>query len=132
MDASKNFLVIIVDDDTVFTAILETFLTQKNIKVLVCNDPHEGLRKAKELSPGLILLDIDMPDMTGGEFATTIQTNSDTQSIPIIFLTQLVDGKSGSQNVVVKGQNFLAIGKPFDERTVLIEIAKVMKARSGS
>ena len=61
----KKAKILLVDDDTDFVEATKTVLESKNYEVIVANEGDEGLRKAKEQKPDLILLDIIMPVKDG-------------------------------------------------------------------
>lgn len=86
MDAKK---VLIVDDDPFELDLLERLLKTKKFSVVIANNGEEAVTLAKDDRPDLIIMDIQMPGMGGGEAAAVLGEDPDTQHIPIIFLTGL-------------------------------------------
>ncbi|SCZ59826.1 response regulator [Thiohalomonas denitrificans] len=78
--------VLLIDDHTLFRSGLETLLERHGIDVAAAvGDGREGLEKAKELQPEIILLDMRMPDMNGLEVLNALRREGLT--MPIVMLT---------------------------------------------
>ena len=83
--------VLIVDDVPEVTTLLKAQLERtERFKVIVANTGSDALRLAKTMKPDIVVSDIDMPGMDGGEFATEMSTNPATNRIPLVFLSTLV------------------------------------------
>ena len=76
-----------VEDETDLTQVLEAGLEKAGWGILVAHDGEEGLKKANEMLPDLILLDIAMPRMNGFQVCHDLKTNPKTKKIPVIMLT---------------------------------------------
>lgn len=124
MKTKKKILV--VDDDARLTEMLKTRLEANNYEVIVAYDGDEGLKKARQHKPDLIILDILMPKMAGDFMASALKGDADTSDIPIIFLTCLADGLSERQQSCMSGGN-LFLAKPFDAQELLIIIERTLK-----
>ena len=89
----------IVDDDANSTHLVKILLERSGpYLVLEENDPTKADQTAHNFRPDVILLDIIMPKMDGGELATQIEADRELHDTPIIFLTALVthgEAKSG-------------------------------------
>ena len=83
----KNIL--LVDDDHAVTDYLQLKLG-KAYDVLVTNEPRAVLALARKEQPDLILCDIDMPGMGGGDVCRALSDDEQTQHIPILYLTSMV------------------------------------------
>jgi CheY-like chemotaxis protein len=79
--------VLIVDDDTDFLQLLEYDLKKQGYQVISANNGEEGLVKASQEKPVLIVLDIKMPKMDGYTFVRRLKKEPDTKDIPLIVLT---------------------------------------------
>jgi two-component system chemotaxis response regulator CheY len=106
--------VLIVDDSAAIRKILHRVLVQAEVplgKVHEASDGLEALEKMKLEKVGLILSDINMPNMDGIEFLTKIKGDDAFKHIPIIMVTT-----EGSQAKVMLALELGAIGyvkKPF-------------------
>jgi DNA-binding response OmpR family regulator len=77
--------ILIVDDERDSTFALEKTLSMKGYSVLTAEKGQTAIQIAQSEKPDLILLDIMLPDMHGGDVAKVLQANADTKDIPIIF-----------------------------------------------
>jgi diguanylate cyclase (GGDEF)-like protein len=92
-------VVLVIDDSSDIHDILYVRLKPEDVVLHRAMDAKDGLARARDLLPDLILLDIDMPGMSGLELCQKLKQDGATASIPIIFLT-------GSADVEVKVQGF--------------------------
>ncbi|WPD24922.1 MAG: response regulator [Candidatus Electrothrix scaldis] len=79
--------ILLIDDDPLILAILRYILEHEQYKVLDAQNGQRGLQLAEEEQPNLILLDINLPDITGFNVCKQLKMNGKTSGIPIIFLT---------------------------------------------
>ena len=120
LDTAK---VLVVDDESEITEIVETFLTDAGYKVATANSGSEAIKKAKEFKPDIILLDIMMPGTDGYAVCQQIKKETAFANTPVIFLS----GKDREEDM---GRSFKAGGdmyikKPFScER--LLEIINIV------
>jgi len=119
--------ILAVDDQPRNTRLLKLYLEQtNNYMVKEENDAKAALSAAEEFQPHLILLDVMMPGMDGGELAACFKASPKLKAVPIVFLTATITKEeveaSGGR---VGGQSFLA--KP----VVLTEVAACLKHHLG-
>jgi DNA-binding response OmpR family regulator len=79
--------VLVVDDSRSLVRIVERTLQKAGFEVLTAFDGLEGLRKAQEEKPNLIILDVVMPEMDGYEVCRHLESDPDTAAIPVLILT---------------------------------------------
>ncbi len=79
--------VLVVDDDSDFVESLRMILENRSYEVITAYDGVEGLRKAKEESPDLIILDVMMPNKDGYAVCHELKADPEYSSIPILLLT---------------------------------------------
>lgn len=83
--------VLVVDDEVAFTRLLRLGLEGTGgFTVEVVNNPHDALARAERFLPDIILLDVMMPHLDGGDLATRIRANGKLHRVPIVFLTAAV------------------------------------------
>ncbi len=83
--------ILLVDDEKSFTTLLKLNLEETgNYEVRVENWAEDAYGAAKEFKPDLVLLDIIMPRMPGGNVAAQIKEDPDLKDTPILFLTAAV------------------------------------------
>jgi len=94
-------------------------------QVVEASSGKEGLKKAAEELPDVIILDLVMPEMDGAETLTNLRKNPVTEKIPVIFLT--VKGKFDEFDRL-KGLGALAVlTKPFDPTRLSGQIQDILK-----
>ena len=76
--------ILVIDDDQDLTVMLRAQLERRNYRVVVASNGREGLQKAYQARPDLIILDIMMPEMDGWEVCQRLRELS---NVPIIMLT---------------------------------------------
>ena len=104
--------VLIVDDSPDALAIAKARLVKEDIEIVCAENGPVAIELTRREKPDLILLDIDMPDMSGFDVCRILKEEPDLKMIPIIFLT----GSDDTQDRV-KGLDFGAVDyvtKPFD------------------
>jgi len=111
--------ILIIDDETSITRLLK--LNLEKTGTFVVRDENKGAKgyaAAREFKPDLILLDIMMPDMDGGDVASQLQSDPLLKSVPIIFLTAAVKKEEvNARDGVIGG--FPYIAKPLNVKGVL-------------
>jgi DNA-binding response OmpR family regulator len=68
-----------------------------NYEVRVENDATRGLAAAREFRPDLIILDVIMPDVDGGELAAAIRTDTALKDTPLLFLSSVMDAETAAK-----------------------------------
>ena len=109
MDTEKK-RILVVDDEASITRLLKLNLEQTNDYVVRGeNDAKVAVAAAEEFKPHLVLLDVMMPGLDGGELASRFQANPTLKSVPIVFLTAAATkGEIYARGGKVGGFPFLA------------------------
>ena len=103
--------ILVVDDQAPNTRLVKLYLEGTNdYAVREENDAKTALSAAEEFQPHLILLDVMMPGMDGGELAACFQADPKLKAVPIVFLTAIVTkgeveagrGRLGTQPFLAK------------------------------
>ncbi|PZU96342.1 MAG: regulator [Pseudanabaena sp.] len=79
--------ILIIDDDPTIRLTLQKFLKSQGYHVILAKDGEEGLAKAKEIHPSLIICDWMMPIIDGLEVCRQVKSNPDLANIYLILLT---------------------------------------------
>jgi putative two-component system response regulator len=83
--------VLVVDDEPVVASLLQVVLEAEGYAVAVARDGLEALDALSRHKPDLVLLDIDMPRMSGDEVCRRLKSNPATRLVPVIMITALGD-----------------------------------------
>lgn len=100
--SSRKPLILVIEDDPDNLLLLYHFLMLNQFDALIASDVLTGLALATANSPDLILLDIQMPKMSGHDFIRSIHKNLELNHIPIIAVTGLTQQKD-KQNILQAG-----------------------------
>jgi two-component system OmpR family response regulator len=118
--------ILVVDDEASITRLLKLNLEKTGAySVRTENEGTKTVEAAREFKPDLILLDVMMPDIDGGDVAARLQADGLLNNVPIVFLTAAVkkeelDAKGG----MIGG--FLYIAKPLDLKSVKSVIERTL------
>ena len=120
-----NEKILVIDDDSVLLTLLRLGLQREGFTVVTANSGKEGLRKAYEARPDVIILDIMMPDMSGWVACQRLRHMCDT---PIIMLTAKADQVDVLKGLSLGADDYLTKPCSFDElkariRTVLRRVS---------
>ena len=96
IDSSDFPLVLIVDDDVFLHDIIKRKLTSEKFRIISATGGADGLKKAKEFHPDVILLDILMPDKDGWEVMLELKKDKSLKDVPVIVISTLDDDNTAS------------------------------------
>ncbi|MBI3457333.1 MAG: response regulator [Candidatus Rokubacteria bacterium] len=116
-------LVLAIDDDPDAVYLLRENLAEAGYRVVGALSGEEGLRKARELQPFAITLDIMMPQKDGWEILHELKADARTKDIPIIVVS-IVDNKELGYRLGA----FDYLLKPFDREAVVAALGRVPRA----
>jgi DNA-binding response OmpR family regulator len=113
--------ILVVDDEKDVLLMLEKRLTAEGYSVITTTKSTNAMALAKSQHPDIIILDVVMPGMDGGEVAAKLREHPLTRSIPVIFLTALLSKTEEYQENRMIGSN-ITFAKPFDTEELLARI----------
>jgi twitching motility two-component system response regulator PilH len=80
-------LILIVDDSPTEVHVMQKALERHGFQTAAAENGAEGIRKAREMKPDLIFMDVVMPGVNGFQATRTLANDPDTRAIPIIMVT---------------------------------------------
>ena len=83
----ENLRVLLIEDDQFLRRACEAGLKKRGLTVLTAVDGEEGLRRAQEDIPDLILLDMLMPKLSGMQALEALKKDERTRNIPVVILS---------------------------------------------
>ena len=131
---TSEVTILVVDDDIDFVESTKTILESKPYKVIVAYEGDEGLRKAREENPDLILLDVIMPVKDGFTAAEQLKKDPQLKKIPLIMLTGFSSKRQETSIPVSRGFTLDAeeyLEKPVSPDKLLATIEQCLK-KTGS
>ncbi len=117
-------LILVVEDDEDARMLL-TELLRPRYDVDAVGDGETALKRAAELNPDLVLLDLFLPGMDGFGALTGLRRNSRTADTPVIFLSAQGDAETKSQGLSLGAADYLA--KPFSEQELMARVDRTLK-----
>ena len=119
--------VLVVDDDKGLCTLYQLTMEQEGYEVYTANQGEEGLSKALEIKPDVVLLDIMMPMIHGLNVLDILKATPETKDLKIIVLSALSDEETknkarefGAIDYIVKSQSTMA--------EVIARVADVLKS----
>lgn len=99
--------VLIIEDEPAQATTIDLAMKRAGFDTLVAHDGAEGLEKAKESVPDLILLDLVLPKIDGISVLKQLRINEATSKIPILVLTNLASGETVKEVIEAGGTDYL-------------------------
>lgn len=121
--------ILIVDDEEGILKLLKIDLEADGYTVFTAKTGQEAIRKTWHTSPDLILMDVVLPDMNGGEVVKALKANPSTSQTPVLFLTALCSKQEEREQAELKVDNrrYLTLAKPFTSKELLTQIKSVLQ-----
>ena len=126
----KKAKILLIDDDVDFVEATKIILESKPYEVIVAYEGDEGLQKAREGNPDLIILDVIMPVKDGFTAAEQFKKDPQLSKIPVIMLTAFAAKGGGTSIPVSRGFTLEAedyIDKPVSPEELLARVEKHLK-----
>ena len=118
--------ILVVDDEKSITRLLKLNLERTGrYEVHEENSGAGALEAAQQFKPDLILLDVMMPDMDGGDVAAGVKQDPNLRKTPVVFLTAAVKKEElGAPDGKIGGRTYIA--KPLDVKGVIAVIERTL------
>jgi len=127
-DIKENSAEIMVVDDSNFNLkLMSEILLSEGFKVSTFKSGDTALAAVKEKKPDLILLDVNMPGISGYEVCHLLKADKDTCDIPVLFVSALIAVEDKINGFNAGGIDF--ISKPFYPEEVVIRVKTHLKMR---
>jgi len=117
-EEEKNSI-LIVDDEKSNLKFLSSIL-KTDYTIYTAKGGEDAIKKAEDLLPDLILLDILMPEMSGHEVAAALKNSKKTKEIPIIFISALGSSEDEEKGLTLEAVDY--ISKPFAPEVVKLRV----------
>lgn len=124
--SSKTNTLLIVEDNIELRDYLKSELSL-TYKVLTASDGVEGLKKAEDILPDVIITDVIMPKMDGFEFCGKIKSNVKTSHIPLLMLTAKTRIDDRIEGIGLGADAYMV--KPFDIRLLKLRLSQLITSR---
>ena len=115
---------LVIEDDPDSSNLLNLYFTSKTYMVDVAARGADGLARARQRPPDLILLDINLPDMSGLEVCRDLRLSPRTSHVPIIFLTERSTQSDRVAGLGAGAQDYVV--KPYDLEELRLRIQNLI------
>src|SRR5439155_14819610 len=120
--------ILIVDDDPWILRMVSTLLEKRGYGIFTAEDGEEGVLKADQARPDLIITDVMMPRMDGWQMVRALRSRPELAFIPVIFLTALGGEEDRIKGFRLGADDYLA--KPFRFEELDLRVQNALR-RSG-
>jgi two-component system response regulator AdeR len=120
--STMNELVLIADDETEITAILEAYLAREGLRTVCAADGRIALDQHAILKPDIVLLDVNMPNVDGWETLAELRRRGDT---PVIMITALDEDMERLQGLRLGADDYVV--KPFNPAEIVARVKAVLR-----
>ena len=121
--------ILIIDQDAAFIQTVSGYFSSIGIEVVSSGDGIEGYRMAKEVIPGIVILDTELPNLDGFQVCRLLKSDDRYQQIPVVFVSS-----NDSQESVIKSERALCdlfLRKPIVADQLTQEIISLLAPPSG-
>jgi len=130
VEMEKKAKILLIDDDPDFVESTKIVLESKPYEVVVAYEGEEGLRKAEEEKPDLIILDVIMPVKDGFTAAEQLKKDPQLSKIPVVMLTAFAE--KGGETTIPTSRGFTLeaedyIDKPVSPEELLKRVERLLR-----
>jgi len=122
-----NKKIVVIDDEQSVQDVVRGYLEKDGYFVYVAGNGREGLALAERTKPGLIVLDLMLPDVSGEEICREIRSRSD---VPILMLTAKASEDERVGGLALGADDYLT--KPFSPRELVARVRAVLRRTQGA
>jgi DNA-binding response OmpR family regulator len=120
--------ILVVEDDSDIADLIARYLRKSGYEVEVRSNGHEALRSIAEHPPGVVVLDLMLPQLNGLELCRILRADEKTASIPVIMVTARSDEAERIAGLDIGADDYL--GKPFSPGELVARIRAVLRRSS--
>ncbi len=105
---STQAKILVVDDDRSVLTVLKSILEPWNLKVIPLVDPQQFWNTLEASEPDLLILDVEMPGLSGIELCQVVRNDLRWSNLPILFLTAHIDATTVTQGFAAGADDFVS------------------------
>ena len=126
MNAPLQPLVLVVEDNPVNLRLARTILEKSGYTVASAEDAEQGLARARELKPALVLMDVQLPGKDGLAATRELKADPETRDIPVVAITAFAMPGDEERMRAAGCDGYIA--KPIRYKEFLAEVARRLGA----
>ncbi|ALG68251.1 response regulator [Beggiatoa leptomitoformis] len=116
--------ILIVDDSPTDAYLVKNILESQGYQTSEASNGEEGIQKAKEIKPNLIIMDVVMPGLNGFQATRKITKSEETKSIPVIIVSSKDMESDRAWGLMQGAKEFLV--KPVKQAELLATVKKLI------
>jgi len=120
--------ILVADDSVTIQKVVELTFTKEDFTLTQARSGEEAIRKAKEIRPDLVLLDLVMPDMNGYDVCAALRAEPMLRSVPIILLTGTFESFDRQRGAQAGANDFVT--KPFESQVLIGKVKQLLFAKA--
>jgi diguanylate cyclase (GGDEF)-like protein len=129
-DASyEGARILVIDDEPQITRGLASLLELRKMSVTTLNDPLRFWAALDEAAPNVVLLDLEMPKLSGTELCRAMRSDRRWSEVPVVFLTGHTDHESVRRMFAAGADDY--VGKPFVSAELMTRIGSRLTSAKG-
>lgn len=122
-------VIMMVDDEPIMMELVETYLQEQGYENFVAVEHStEAMQKIEECKPDLLLLDLNMPEVSGFDILQAIRDSDFCEHLPVIVLTSSTDAESKLKALELGATDFLA--KPVDSSELILRLRNMLTVKA--
>lgn len=125
----QNRKILLIEDDVALGSAISELLEMNDFEVNWSKDGIEGLTYLNKNTPDMIISDLMMPNMDGGEMFLKIRTNSKFDTIPFIMITGNIDSDAQLKHLKSGVNDFIM--KPFKIKELIYKIINLLELKNN-
>jgi len=124
---TENRVILVVDDEAALVDVLRSYFADEGFRVVEASDGQAAIALARETQPDLVLLDLNLPRLSGTEVLRTIRAES---NVPVIMLTSRVHEVDRIVGLELGADDYVT--KPFSPREVVARVKAVLRRSTAN
>ncbi|MBI4572484.1 MAG: response regulator [candidate division NC10 bacterium] len=121
--------ILVADDSVTIQKVVELTFSKEDFVLVQARSGEEAIRKAKEVQPDLVLLDLVMPDKNGYEVCAALRAEFALRTVPIILLTGTFEAFDKEQGIRAGANDFVT--KPFESQALISKVKQLLFSRTA-
>ncbi len=126
MAIEPNKKIVVIDDDSSVQEVVRAYLEKDGYHVFVAGTAADGLSLIARIKPGLVVLDLMLPDRSGEDICREIRDRSD---VPILMLTAKASEEERVTGLAIGADDYLT--KPFSPRELVARVRAILRRTHG-
>lgn len=120
--------ILIADDEPAFREYMATLLRTQGFRVVAAANGADALKEFASVQPDLVLLDVEMPVMTGFEVCAHLKQDPETRLVPVVLVTGLTSSQDRIRGIGVGANDF--INKPIDRNELMARVKSLLSLKA--